>query len=118
MTVEELDLARAKDAAFARALRSYPASFMAEWTAETWWSSLGPVGQLEWRFDARAIRLGDEARGLRVVPATPINKVREAMDAAKGKSATSPEYFAVSFALSEMTVAMLAASPFAPEEKE
>ena len=100
MTNEELDLARARDMAAKR---------------YSDWEGIQKEVQ-DWCLNcARAVREGDAVRGLVVVPRGPIDKVRAAMAVATGKSATSPEYFAVSFALSEMTVAMLAASPLASE---
>jgi hypothetical protein len=102
--VEELDLARAKTI------------FTASFTGAT--ITLDQCNEV-WREHfvdiARAIRLGDEERGLRVVPV----EATEAMFRACTKEGMRWEADNLGAPLPDVFVwdAMLAASPFAPEEK-
>ena len=67
---------------------------------------------------ARAIRLGDEARGLRVVPEDGLNQVRAvlAQYLSAGHNNPGPTHEDIDKAF-WLLDAWLAASPFAPEEK-
>jgi len=103
--VEELDLARAMDFASGIGLT---------------WQSLGEVTQRIWLDGMRAIRLGDEERGLRVVPVYPTDAMADGFFVGHEKAREWDELpvwegdfgnFAYSWSMA------IAASPFAPEEK-
>jgi hypothetical protein len=117
---EELDLARAKDMAFDKARRSYPAGAMEGYTVETWWLELKAVGREEWVKDAKFLRLGDEARDLRVVPVPP-NRIMQDFGnnalAQMARDAGIAEEAIDELHCYAMWTAMLAASPYAPEPK-
>ena len=95
---EELDLARAKVLA-------------TQIKPEMRWDDYAPVEQQGWILIARAIRLGDEARGLRVVP------VEATIDMVVNGTEKWLCVAAMEDRAEVIWNAMLAASPFAPEEK-
>jgi hypothetical protein len=97
MTKDDLDLARAKD--------------IAERCGYVW-EDLDPIVQGGIFMDARTIRLGDEARGLRAVPVVATKQMM-----AEGGQVASGYVFEGAKLADDMWDAMIAASPFAPGDE-
>jgi len=113
MTPDELDLARAKDLYI-----SDQSGTQSE--AEKWWDKMPARFRDKYVAMARSSRLGDEARGLRVVPVYPTDAMADGFFAGQDKANEWDELpvwegdfgnFAYSWSMA------LSASPFAPEKK-
>ena len=100
---EELDLARAKEIASAMGL-DYDVAV-----------HITPKAARDFLFAAKASRLGDEARGLRVVPKEATGRMISEGESAASIGIGKP---VDDEALPRVFSAMLAASPFAPEPEE
>ena len=108
MTVEELDLARAKDL-----LTAMPHG--ADFDKQV------PHIQQDWLRITRAIRLGDEARGLRVLPVVEITPemMKAGFDALEDGCPPDQIFrsMVANAPFQSMPINECAASPFAPEKK-
>ena len=111
MTPEELDLARAKALEFPH--DRDPIS------RDEFWGALSHRKQKAILRRARAIRLSDEARGLRVVPVEPNGAMIKAGEFALLDDCPADQVWRSMVANSPFAPEpiMLVASPFAPEKK-